>query len=174
MAKGSPNQSAGLDMDEPMPLYDLFVRLRSRAFHTYFRFARGMTLGAQACVIDAQNRVFLVRHTYISGWHFPGGGVETGETILEALTRELAEEANLTLAAPPELRAVFFNARISRRDHIALFLVRDFSQSAPRLPDRELAETGFFALDKLPEGLHPSTRDRINEILHGTPHPVLW
>ena len=158
----------------PQNIKSLYVRLRSRAYHTYFRFARGMTLGAQACVLDSQNRVFLVRHTYVSGWHFPGGGVETGETIVEALTRELLEEGNITLTAPPKLTGIFFNARVSRRDHIALFLVEDFSQSGPRLPDRELAETGFFALDNLPDTLHASTRSRLEEILKNLPHPLRW
>ena len=52
--------------------------------HLYFRFARGMTLGVRAVVIDANDRVFLVRHTYVSGWYLPGGGVEVGQTFREA------------------------------------------------------------------------------------------
>ena len=34
-----------------------------KIFHLYFRFARGMTLGVRAVVLDADNRVFLVKHT---------------------------------------------------------------------------------------------------------------
>ena len=79
-------------------------------------------------VIDGEGRVFLVKHSYVAGWHLPGGGVETGETFLKALTRELAEEGNIVLTAPPVLHGIFFNGRASRRDHVALYVVREFRQ----------------------------------------------
>src|SRR5919112_1271040 len=72
-----------------------------RLLHLYWRFSRGLTLGVRAAVIDAENRVFLVRHTYVSGWHLPGGGVEAGETAVDALTRELREEACIEIAGEP-------------------------------------------------------------------------
>ena len=66
--------------------------LLSRGFHVYWRFARGMTLVVRGLVIDGASRVLLVQHSYVQGWHLPGGGVENGETMLQALARELAEE----------------------------------------------------------------------------------
>ena len=43
-----------------------------RLLHLYWRFARAMTLGVRAVVIDPQGRIFLVKHSYVSGWHLPG------------------------------------------------------------------------------------------------------
>src|SRR5712691_7693437 len=88
-----------------------FEPLLRRALHLYWRFARAMTLGVRALVIDGQGRIFLVKHSYISGWYLPGGGVETGETLRQALARELMEEGNIELTGPPELHGIFFNGR---------------------------------------------------------------
>src|SRR6202142_3487316 len=138
-------------------------------FHLYWRFARGMTLGVRAVVIDGSGRVFLVKHSYVSGWHLPGGGVETGETALEALTRELAEEGNIQLVGTPVLHGLFFNRRISRRDHVALYIVRDFRQDGKPVPNHEIVEHGFFAPGALPEDTGRATRARIAEVFDGAP-----
>jgi len=135
---------------------------------------RPMTLGVRGLVVDAEQRVLLVRHTYISGFYLPGGGVEPGETLEQALARELAEEGNIQLEEPPELRGVYLNRRISKRDHVAFFVARAFRQSAPRPPDHEIAEAGFFPLDALPESATPATRARIAEVFAGAPVSPYW
>jgi ADP-ribose pyrophosphatase YjhB (NUDIX family) len=142
--------------------------------HFYWRFARGATLGARGMVIDGHRRIFLVRHSYIDGWHMPGGGVETGETMLTALARELGEEGNIQLKGQPQLFAIYFNGRISRRDHVALFIVRDFLQDSPPRPNREIVEHGFFALDALPQDTSRATRARIEEVFRGVTVSELW
>ena len=69
---------------------------------------------------------------------------------------------------------MFFNARISRRDHVALFVVRDFRQPAPPVPDREIVAHGFFARDALPEDTGRATRARLAEIFDGAPVSEVW
>jgi len=142
--------------------------------HLYWRFARGATLGARGVVVDGRGRVFLVKHSYVDGWHLPGGGVETGETMLTALTRELIEEGNIRLTGQPQLFAVYFNARISRRDHVGLYIVRDFLQESPPRPNREIVEHGFFAVDALPADTSRATRARIDEVFKGIAVSELW
>ena len=144
-----------------------------RTMHLSWRFSRGLTLGVRGMAIDRDGRIFLIKHSYVPGWHLPGGGVEVGETMLEALTRELAEEGNISMTEPPALHGIFFNTSGSRRDHVAVYVVRAFVQSAPRQPDRELAETGFFALDALPEATTRATRARLAEIAGAAISP-LW
>jgi len=145
-----------------------------RAFHTYWRFQRGMTLGVRGLVIDEANRVFLVKHSYVTGWHLPGGGVEPGETVIDALIRELAEEGNIEPTAPPMLHGIFFNGRASRRDHVVVFVLRDFRQTAAPVPTYEIIAHGFFRLDELPNDTTAGTRARIIEVMGRAPASERW
>jgi ADP-ribose pyrophosphatase YjhB (NUDIX family) len=145
-----------------------------RLLHLYWRFARAMTLGVRALVVDEEGRIFLVKHSYVSGWHLPGGGVEAGETLTQALARELREEGNIELTEPPRLFGLFFNDRDSRRDHVALYVVHGFRQSAAPVADREIVAHGFFAVDALPNDTTAGTRARIVEVLGGAPVSERW
>ena len=151
-----------------------FEPVLRRIFHLYWRIARGMTFGVRGVVVDGEGRVFLIQHTYVSGWHLPGGGVEAGETFLDALQRELMEEGRIELVAEPDLHGLFFNSHVSRRDHVAIYIVRQFRQDRLPEPNREIAACGFFAPDALPPETTPGTRLRIAEVLDGKKPIATW
>lgn len=160
-------------MPAPSPIR-LFRFGMQRLQHICNRLWRPLTLGVRALVIDAEGRVFLVRHSYIAGWHLPGGGVEPGETARTGLERELEEEGNILITNEPTLLGVYFNNYASERDHVLIYVVRDFRQTAPRTADWEIVETGFFAPNALPDGVARATRERIAEALNGTPKTDHW
>jgi ADP-ribose pyrophosphatase YjhB (NUDIX family) len=140
----------------------------------FWRLTRGLTLGAQGLVVDADGRILLIRHTYRPGWHFPGGGVERGETVETALKRELAEEAGVIIMQRAELFGVYANARVFPGDHIALFIVRSWQQPARPEPNREIAEQGFFTRDAMPDTLNAATGRRLLEVFDRQTRDEIW
>ena len=151
-----------------------FEPLIRRLFHFYWRFARGMTLGVRAVVLDGENRVFLVRHSYVSGWHLPGGGVETGETFLSSLRRELIEEGRIEMTGQPLLHGLFFNRRVSPRDHVAVYVVRQYRQDRMPEPNHEIVACGFFGVADLQPDTTRGTQARIAEVLDNRPLTEDW
>src|SRR5262249_60986317 len=104
------------------------------------------------------------------GWPRPGGGGDPGETLPGAPPGEVREEGNIELIGPPELRGMYFNRRISQRDHVALYVVRDFRQPSPPKPNHEIIAHGFFALDSLPNDTTAGTRaPRAEGLLRAAP-----
>lgn len=151
----------------------LLSKLLMRIVHFYFAMTRGMTMGVRAACFDQSGRVFLVRHSYVPGWHMPGGGIERQETSRDALVKELREEGNLRILGEPQLVQVYLNTSASRRDHV-VFYRADVEQTAPRKPDAEIVESGFFSLDALPEGTTEATKRRFRELSGAEPAAEYW
>ena len=124
----------------------------NRLMHFYWRFARGLTLGVRAVVLDGDGRVFLIKHSYAEGWQLPGGGVEAGETLIEALVREIAEETAMivepvALAGHREVVVRDDDKRVSRHFVIMCFATRWIS-GEPHL-NEELAEARWLKPEEL-------------------------
>ncbi len=150
------------------------ARIVQRLIHLGARFTRPLTLGVRVVILDGNDRVFLVRHSYVPGWHLPGGAVEPGETAADALIRETLEECSIVVEGEPTLHGLFFNRSASKRDHVLVYLVGRFRQTGPRKPDWEILEAGFFPLADLPEGTTRATRARLGEIIDGSPRTQDW
>jgi 8-oxo-dGTP pyrophosphatase MutT (NUDIX family) len=142
-------------------LYPPFLRVRNSMLHVM----GGKSVGVRALVVDGEGRVLLIRHTYIPGWHMPGGGVSAGESTEAAVQRELYEEAGLTITGAPQLCGVYHGWWKGVADYSVLYLVRDFSGEIRVGDPAEIAEAGWFALDQLPPDTSAKTRERLREIL---------
>src|SRR5438105_337640 len=92
-------------------------------FRVISRITRGMTLGVRALVLNEAGEVLLIKHTYVSGWYMPGGGVERGETTEQALVRELVEEAGIRATERPRLVSMHSNHVRFAGDHVLIYRV---------------------------------------------------
>ncbi|HEY2032956.1 MAG TPA: NUDIX domain-containing protein [Rhizomicrobium sp.] len=128
--------------------------------------------GATAVVEDGQGRVLLVRHSYVSGWQLPGGGVNAGEPPEHAVIRELEEEIGLAESTPPEFIAFYSRKILWVGNLIALYRLRnariDFK------PNLEVREAKFFDPAMLPESTSAATRRRLAELSSKTPRTPYW
>jgi 8-oxo-dGTP pyrophosphatase MutT (NUDIX family) len=159
---------------EPQKSRGFVQTLFSRMLHGYFLMSRGLTLGVRAIVRAPDGKFLLVRHTYTPGWHFPGGGVEKGETIVAALSKELLQETGLQLSSTPRLHGVFHNGHVSKRDHVLVYLCDAEGQVPKKHRSHEIAEIAYFTLRDLPENTDPGTLRRIREIVDGEALSEAW
>lgn len=130
------------------------------------------TVGARALVVK-DRQVLLVKHTYLPGWCTIGGGVGRGESPLEAVQRELLEEACIQCLEAPKLFGIYYNTYEKRDDYIAFYIVEKFTQGQ-WLKSREIAEIKWFSLTDLPDDVSSSTQKRINEYQKKCPISDKW
>jgi ADP-ribose pyrophosphatase YjhB (NUDIX family) len=132
-----------------------------------------MTLGVRGLVTDAEGRVLLVEHSYVHGWHLPGGGVDRGETPEAAVVRELAEEAGVRAEGRPRLLSAHDNGRSFPGDHVLLYRIERWIPGGEPKPG-EIIATGFFAPGALPERTTGGTRRRLAEVFGGVEPDPFW
>ena len=114
-------------------------------------FARPIDLGVRMILVQ-DGKVLLVRHTYMDGWHFPGGAMNRFETPMEAAAREAREEAGVELLEPPTLVNIVTSYQGGRSDHVAAYVCRKFRIGKPK-DQWEIAERKLFEVDNLPPQL---------------------
>ena len=151
-----------------------FYRVIGTVLRPIWRARRGLTLGAVGCVIDERDKVLLVKHSYRAGWHFPGGGVEWGETTEAAMRRELAEEVGVEVIGDADLHGVFTNFKSFPGDHIAFYIVRRWRRPVVPGPNAEIIASGFYHADELPEGTSGGVRRRLAEVFGDAAKSASW
>jgi 8-oxo-dGTP diphosphatase len=115
-------------------------------------------LSVHAVITDEDDRVLVMQATYGDrAWGLPGGALDPGETIHEALRRECREELGLDVE-PLYLSGVYHHARV--QSHAFIFRGRIPPGQAPTLSDEHSAWK-YVAVDELA----PVQRRRVEECL---------
>ena len=149
-------------------------RLRTRAHLFLSGVSKRMTVGVRAVLLEG-TKVLLIRHTYLPGWHFPGGGVEPGETAEMAAAREALEETGYAVDGRPVLLGLYLNRLAGgNRDHVAVYVWREFRSQLEFAPNLEIADCRWFEIGALPEDVQPGTVRRIREIFDRTKPAAEW
>lgn len=148
--------------------------LRTRLHLFLVAVRKRQTVGARIALVDG-DKVLLVRHTYLPGWHFPGGGVEPFETAETAAMREAEEETGYRVGDRPTLHGLFLN-RVAGggRDHVALYVARQFEMLRAFTPNLEIAACEWFDMQGLPAEVEAGTARRVAEITTGALPPSEW
>ena len=101
--------------------------------------ARPVTMGVRALIRDQSGAVLLIRHSYVGGWHMPGGGVGRGETVHQAMAREVREEVGLEVVGTARMLGLYARFRHGSSDHVSVFVVDEWS-GTPKIDGLEIAE----------------------------------
>jgi 8-oxo-dGTP diphosphatase len=128
-------------------------------------------VGVGAVICDDSGRVFLAQRGPLAKnerglWEFPGGSVEFGETLADALRREMAEEYGIEIAVG-ELLDVVDHILMEEGQHWVsptfICTVRS-GEPAIREPGKCTA-IGWYAVEGMPEGLTQITRENLGHYL---------
>ena len=128
-------------------------------------------VGVGALIVDAQGRLFLARRGPQAKnerglWEFPGGSVEFGERLADALRREIFEEYGLRIEVGDLLDVV---------DHILpqegqhwvspSFVCRVVAGQASIREPEKCSEIGWFAPGEVPPDLTTISRENLASYL---------
>lgn len=120
-------------------------------------------MGVRVLMIQ-DDKVLLIRHTYLNGWFMPGGGLNRNESLEQAARREAKEETGADLGEI-NLIGIFTNYLQWKTDHTVVFLCKDFQITGKS--DAEIAQMQFFPLNDLPKGIYPSHRKLLEQYKTG-------
>ena len=132
----------------------LILRFIYLGFKIYCFIFRPVRMGVRVLMIQ-DDKVLLIRHTYLNGWFMPGGGLNRNESLEQAARREAREETGAELGEIT-LLGIFTNYIQWKTDHTVVFLCKDFTITGKS--DAEIAEMKQFALSELPEYVYSAHR----------------
>ena len=133
-------------------LFRIGYRLAYRLLCVWWFISRQSHAGANVAVWHG-DKLLVVRHSYQKGLFLPGGGLEPGETSLDAAVRELSEEVGL-MVTPDKLTLAFVSeAEVAfRDDKTEIYEIELGERPQLRVDGREIVEARFAAESELTSG----------------------
>ena len=135
-------------------------------------------VGVGAIIQDGRGRYFLARRGPAARnergcWEFPGGAVEPGERLADALRREMQEEFGIDIEVGALLDVVDHILPDEGQHWVSPSFLCRITGGAPRINEPEAcSRIGWFRLNGLPEPLSRITRKNVRHLRErgGTPH----
>ncbi len=118
-----------------------------------------MAVAAMGIIYSEEKGILLEKRTDTGEWCTPGGAIELGETLEEALKREIKEETNLDFINP-KLFDIKANVHMvyPNKDEVyytdIVYEINDFFGELKH--DEESKELAFFDLNNLPNNIMPT------------------
>lgn len=116
-------------------------------------------IGVFALIFD-RGRILLAHRRDVDWWNLPGGGMELGETVEEALCREVREETGLEVAVE-QLVGVY--SKPQKQEVVLTFRCR--ATGGELRATEEVRENRYFSPNDLPGNTLPKHRQRIEDAL---------
>ena len=117
-------------------------------------------IGVFALIFNHERQILLGHRRDIDWWNLPGGGMEVGETVDEAICREVREETGLDVKVG-QLIGVY--SKPQKQEVVLTFLCQVIGGNLHST--EETRESRYFSPDALPDNTLPKHRQRIEDAL---------
>jgi ADP-ribose pyrophosphatase YjhB (NUDIX family) len=125
------------------------------------------TIGSFGVIFNEKGQVLLCHRTDYDAWNIPGGGVESGESPVDAIRREVKEETGLDVGS---MRLVGVYNKEGQNDIVFCF-VCTIVGGAITLND-EADKIEYFDMDKIPKNISPRHVERIRDAMKEYKEPI--
>jgi 8-oxo-dGTP diphosphatase len=131
---------------------------------------RRPVVGIAAAARTSDDRWLLIRRADSGDWALPGGTLEWGETLVQAIGRELFEEAGVEKAALGRIVGVYSAPERDPRFHAVTVVVEASIEPPTRDPMNplEIREARLFTRAELPRELSHNMTPMLEDALAGT------
>jgi 8-oxo-dGTP diphosphatase len=130
-------------------------------------------VGGGVLILNNQNETLLLKRgkkskNEVGFWNKPGGAVDYGEKIIDAMRREVKEEIGVDVKIFGYLLHSDHIIKKDKQHWVGFNLLGRIKSGTPKIMETQKHEEMlWFNLDKLPKKLSPPTKEAIKNYLQG-------